>query len=166
MRKIIIMALAVFVVFATVVVPADAQDKTTDAFIFRSPDDAKPAPVIPVDWVAVAMWGDVWANGIAVGPVDFVLFWQGDYEADAQLWAIWRGEPVQLCVGKIFDTPDGEPIFFGEARTPEAKATCHMARTPDLDEISLFIADENGQWANAIMTSPEWQRAGTELILD
>lgn len=165
MRRTIITALSILLAFGVLVVPADAHQHASDgAFIFDGPDATEPAPTIPLDWIAVPMWGDVWANGTPIGPVDFVLFWQADDESEAQLWALWQGQPVQVCTGQIFDTPQGEPIFFGEATTPRVDATCHMARTPDYNEISLFIADADGQWATAIMTDPAWQQTDAASI--
>lgn len=133
---------------------------------FLGPDAVRPIPTFPDDWVVLPMWGDVWANGRHIGPVDFVAFWERNAEQPhAELWAIWRGRPMQVCVGVIFETPQGEPIFFGTTTVDEPRATCHMARTPDFDEISLFIATEDGQWATSIMSDPTWKAADAALIL-
>ena len=135
--------------------------------LFLGPDAERPVPIFPDHWAVLPMWGDVWANGHFVGAVDFVLFWDRDMkQPHAELWALWRGQPTQVCVGLIFETPGGEPIFFGATTLEKPRATCHMARTPDFDEISLFIATEDGQWATSIMSDPAWRAADAALILD
>ncbi|MEM7092120.1 MAG: hypothetical protein AAF567_03890 [Actinomycetota bacterium] len=174
MRKLAFAAVAVMMLFGITTISADAQPRfqpptpvaSDDAFVFVGPDTAEPAPQIPHDWHVVPMWGDVWANGRAFGTVDFFLFWEaGSKSPRAQLWALWRGQPLQVCVGDIFETPQGEPIFFGKATGGgELAATCHMARTPDFDEISMLIAAEDGQWATAIMTNPNWQRPDAQAV--
>lgn len=171
MRKLAIAVLSILLVFAASMVSAEAQPRdklddrsqpaaaSDDAFVFSGPRVAEEAPRLPTDWISIAMWGEVWANGRHFGNVDFVLFVEADNSPRAQLWAWWKGQPIQVCVGEIFETPQGEPIFFGEATGGEVEATCHMARTPDLAAISLFIANANGQWATSIMSNPAWQRA-------
>ena len=170
MHKTITSLIALALVIGLLGAPADAQTvrqppMPPESFLFDTAD-AEAMPIVPGEgWHALPMGGDVWANGRLVGAVDFVLFWEAADQPRAQLWALWQGAPTPVCHGVIFETPQGEPIFFGSTFVEHPAATCHMARTPDFDEISLLVATEDGQWATAILGNPMWRGADAALAL-
>lgn len=136
---------------------ADANDEAAiDATNDQARAEIERHQILPPNWVAIPMWGNVWANGHDIGMVDFALFYDGDDPSKAQLWALWRDTPTHVCSGDIFTTPQGEPILFGETTLMAPEGTCHMARLPNRAGISLYAASDDHQWATAILTNPDW----------
>lgn len=112
---------------------------------------AEPTPVAPLPWGSIHLVGEMWANGQPIGSIDFALLWNEDDPGEAQLWALLGDVPQQVCVGRIFDTPGGEPIFFGSTSLMSPAGTCYMSRLPDHSGVSLFAASNDGQWAAGIL---------------
>lgn len=140
---------------ATPVGANDETDIATDLDAARA--EIERHDILPPNWVAIPLWGNVWANGHDIGMVDFALFYDANDPTKAQLWALWHDTPTHVCTGDIFETPKGEPIFFGETSLMAPAGTCHMARLPNHTGISLYAASNDGQWATSILTNPDWR---------
>lgn len=153
----LVAALSLLIVAAPATPNAGANDPAdVTAQIDQARAEIERQQILPPNWVAIPMWGNVWANGHDIGMVDFALFYDANEPTKAQLWALWREAPTHVCSGDIFKTPQGEPIFFGETSLMAPAGTCHMARLPNHTGISLYAASNDGQWATSILTSPDW----------
>lgn len=118
------------------------------------PEPVEPEPIVPLPYGAVHLVGEVWANGVSIGEIDFAIVWNEDDPSHAQLWALLNDVPTQVCAGRIFETPQGEPIFFGSTSLMDPAGTCYMSRVPNHSAISLHAASNDGQWAVATLTNP------------
>ncbi len=112
---------------------------------------AQEEPPAPLPLTSVPLSGDVYANGVSIGTFDFALVWSEDDPSQVQLWAVVADAPSLVCWGDVFDTPTGEPIFFGETSLMEPAGTCTMSQLPDRSAITMFAASNDGQWATATM---------------
>lgn len=171
MRKFIVVATAILAVYGIGMVSASAvllADDTDPPAIGVEPpvvepiepgdpvdpQPIEPEPIAPLPYGSVHLKGEVWANGTSIGQIDFGLIWNEDDPSHAQLWALLGDVPTQVCVGRIFDTPQGEPIFFGSTSLMDPEGTCYMSRVPDHSAISLHAASNDGQWATATLKNP------------
>ena len=116
--------------------------------------DVEPEPVAPLPLVSVPLRGDVFANGHAIGPIDFAVIWNEDDPSKVQLWAVLDETPTPVCIGDVFESPHGEPVFLGETSLMDPAGTCTMSQLPDRSGITLFAASNDGQWASSIMSYP------------
>lgn len=137
----VLIALAALLGLALTPTLADAQLVT----------DEEPVAVAPLPLTSVPMTGEVWANGTAIGTFDFALIWSEDDPSKVQLWTVLGDVPSLVCSGDVFDSPGGDPIFFGETSLLDPAGTCTMSQLPDRSAITMFAASDDGQWAVVTM---------------
>ena len=114
-------------------------------------DEAEQVDVAPLPLTSVPLVGDVFANGVALGEFDFALVWSEEDPSKVQLWTVLNGVPGLVCAGDVFETPSGEPIFFGETSLMDPAGTCTMSQLPDKSAITMYAASTDGQWVAATM---------------
>ncbi len=106
-----------------------------------------PEPVDPVPipgWGGLGLEGDVHMPDRTVPGVLFSLFWDLEDPGHVQLWALWEGQPLQICDGRVIDGP----VFLG--RSDLLAGTCLIGQNPD-GQFPLFILGDEGGWAFALL---------------